>query len=45
MMFYIFWYPNGDTGEVFETALLLKMAELGIDFGLNVYDDRQSAPA
>ena len=40
VMFYVFWHPNGDTGEVFDVSLLSKMAELGIDFGLNVFDDR-----
>ena len=42
-MFFVFWYPNGDTGEVFEVGLLKKMAELGIDLGLNVYADWQVA--
>jgi hypothetical protein len=42
LMFYIFWYPNGDTGEVFDTDLLLKMADLGIELGINVYDDREA---
>jgi hypothetical protein len=42
LMFYVFWYPNGDTGEVFDTDLLLKMAGLGIELGLNVYDDRHA---
>ena len=42
VMFYIFWYPNGDTGEVFGADLLAQMAHLGIDLGLNVYDDRQA---
>ncbi len=40
LMFYVFWYPNGDTGEVFETPLLRDMANLGIGLGINVYDDR-----
>jgi hypothetical protein len=40
LMFYAFWYPNGDTGEVFATDLLRKMADIGIDLGINVYDDR-----
>lgn len=25
MYFYVFWYPNGDTGEVFPTSLLLEL--------------------
>jgi len=40
LSFYVYWYPNGDTGEVFSAELMAKMASLGIDFGLNVYDDR-----
>ncbi|PHY13952.1 hypothetical protein CSW58_02465 [Caulobacter sp. B11] len=40
LSFYVFWYPGGDTGEVFTAELMAKMASLGIDFGLNVYDDR-----
>ena len=42
IQFYVFWYPNGDTGEVFGVDLLSRMAELGIDLGLNVYDDRHA---
>ena len=41
--FYIFWHPNGDTGEVFRADLLAKIASLNIDLGLNVYDDRPEA--
>jgi hypothetical protein len=40
LSFYVFWYPNGDTGEVFTADLLQKMASLNIALGLNVYDDR-----
>jgi hypothetical protein len=40
LSFYVFWYPNGDTGETFKTELLQKLASLNIDLGLNVYDDR-----
>jgi hypothetical protein len=42
-MFYVFWHPNGDTGELFTPELLGKMASLNIAFGLNVYDDRPLA--
>lgn len=42
LMFYIFWYPNGDIGEVFETDLLFTLSDLGIDLGINVYDDRRA---
>jgi hypothetical protein len=42
LSFYVFWYPNGDTGAVFSPDLLGKMASLGIALGLNVYDDRPS---
>ena len=42
LLFYIFWYPNGDTGEVFPTSLLQDMVDLGIELGINVYDDRPS---
>ena len=42
LMFYVFWYPNGDTGEVFSTSLLQDMSDLGIELGINVYDDRPS---
>jgi hypothetical protein len=45
LMFYVFWYPNGDTGEIFETELLLQMASLGIELGINVYDDRSARSA
>lgn len=38
-MFYVSWYTNGDTGEVFETALLKDMADLGIELGINAYAD------
>ena len=40
LSFYVYWYPCGDTGEVFTAQLMAKMASLGIDFGLNVYEDR-----
>jgi hypothetical protein len=40
LMFYAFWHPNGDTGEVFGTDLLRRMANLGIELGINVFDDR-----
>jgi hypothetical protein len=40
--FYVFWYPNGDTGEVFEAPLLLALGEVGIALMLNVYDDRET---
>lgn len=39
-MFYVFWYPTGDTGEMFGTELLLDMAEMGVELGINVYEDR-----
>lgn len=39
-MLYAFWHPNGDTGEVFRTDLLRRMADLGIELGINVFDDR-----
>lgn len=38
--FFVFWYPNGDTGEVFTAILLRRIADLGIDLGINVFDDR-----
>jgi len=41
LLFYVFWYPNGDTGEVFDIDLLAGIAELGIELGINVYDDRR----
>jgi hypothetical protein len=37
LMFYVSWHTNGNTGEVFETALLKDMADLGIDLGINAY--------
>lgn len=37
LMFYVSWYTSGDTGEVFETALLRDMADLGIELGINAY--------
>jgi hypothetical protein len=40
--FCVFWYPNGDTGAVFNADLLERMAALKIDLGLNVYDDRSA---
>ena len=36
VMFYVYWYPHGDTGETFNADLLAKMGRLGIDLGLNV---------
>jgi len=42
IQFYVFWYPNGDMGETFSVDLLSRMAALGIDLGLNVYDDRHA---
>ena len=36
--FYCFWYPNGDTGEVFDPRLLRRMADLNIGLGINVLD-------
>jgi hypothetical protein len=35
-MFHVFRYPNGDTGKVFATDLLRKIADLEIDVGINV---------
>lgn len=43
LLFYVFWYPNGDTGEIFDIELLRSLTELGIELGLNVYDDRAAA--
>lgn len=40
LSFYVFWYPSGDEGAVFSAELMAKLASLGIDLGLNVYDDR-----
>lgn len=40
--FYVFWYPNGDTGAVLNADLLGDMAALEIDLGLNVYEDRST---
>lgn len=40
LMFYAFWHPNGDTGEVFSSGLLQRMADLGIELGINVYEDQ-----
>lgn len=40
--FYVFWYPNGDTGAVLGAGLLGQMAALGIDLGLNVYEDQST---
>jgi hypothetical protein len=40
--FYVYWYPNGDTGEVFEAPLLSALGESGIALMLNVYDDRET---
>jgi hypothetical protein len=36
------WYPNGDTGENFSMPLLREMTDMGIELGINVYDDRGS---
>ena len=41
LSFYVFWYPNGDTGAVLDAGLLREMAALEIDLHLNVYE-RQS---
>ncbi len=40
--FFVFWYPNGDTGGSFDPELLGEMAELGITLGINVYDGRDA---
>lgn len=40
--FYVFWCPNGDTGETFDVALLRRMSSMGIGLDINVYDDRRS---
>lgn len=37
--FYVFWYPNGDTGQTFDCELLTGLTELGIRLGINVYED------
>lgn len=42
LSFYVFWYPNGDTGAVFDTRLLADLTDLGITLGINVYDDRKT---
>jgi hypothetical protein len=44
LMFYVCWHPNGDQGETFRPDLMRKMADLGIEFGLNVFDDRLNHP-
>jgi hypothetical protein len=36
IMFYLSWGHDGDTGAVLSSALMLRMAELGIDLGINV---------
>jgi hypothetical protein len=41
--FYVFWYPNGDTGEIFEASLLSALGDMGISLMLNVYDDREDS--
>jgi hypothetical protein len=41
--FYIFWYPNGDTGDVFDASLLSALGEAGVALMLNVYDDRDKS--
>ena len=41
LLFYAFWHPSGDSGEIFHADLLSRLAALGIDLGINVYDDRQ----
>lgn len=40
---YVFWYPNGDTGEMFDCELLNGLTDLGIALGINVYEERRSA--
>lgn len=40
LSFYVFWYPNGDTGTELGADLLGKMAALEIDLGINVYENR-----
>ena len=37
LMFYVSWFTDGDTGEVFDAALLRDMADLGIELGINAY--------
>ena len=42
-LFYVYWYPNGDTGALFDADLLNSLAELKIQLGINVFDDRPEA--
>ena len=37
--FFIGWFSTGNTGEVFESALLGRLARLGIDFSLDIYGE------
>ena len=36
---YVYWYPNGDTGAVFDPALLTELGGLGLALGINVYEE------
>ena len=38
LQLFVFWGGNGNTGAVLDAALLGRMAELGIDLRLDVYD-------
>lgn len=42
LRFYVFWHPNGDTGEVFPTSMLKDKGDLGIELGINVLEDHLS---
>ncbi len=42
IIFYIYWYPNGDTGEVLKPELLSRISNLGIELGINVYETTYS---
>ncbi|GGP17857.1 hypothetical protein GCM10010970_01900 [Silvimonas iriomotensis] len=37
--FFIGWYSTGNTGEIFSSVLLTKLAKLQIDLALDVYGE------
>lgn len=42
--FFIGWYSSSNSGDVFDCALLRKLAETGIDLALDVYAETLNAP-
>ena len=42
---FVRWYPNGDTGDVIDAAVLQKFGALGVKLGFNVYGVPPAVPS